>query len=140
MFQFSYCVVQSLSRNEKIWPYLHFTMLPYLLPYLMDTVRGHKTKDFITHGTAGPMTYIYVCIFPLLLKSHRGNGHGSRWLLHMEWICVITEEPWGYATPSLIKRATRNLTQPLYQREILSLFAIQTSLKSYSRNTATQDL
>lgn len=78
------------------------------------------------------------CMFVSFAIASQGppqqHGNGSRCVLHMQWICILAEEPWAY-------KGSCKKFYPVFARgrEYLyfpSLFALQTFLKSSSGTKA----
>lgn len=63
----------------------------------MGAVRKHKTpgtetKDLVTCGTATSVTISIFAVVLLGHKSHEGDTKRLRWLLHTQWVWVMSEE------------------------------------------------
>ena len=54
---------------------------------------GSETKDALTHSTAGGTSGTLVPGPLLAPKSHGGDAEGTRWVTHVQCICITAEDP-----------------------------------------------
>lgn len=100
--------INSRSCNYRTLKVLRFYSTHKLIYHrFMDCGRRHETrsdtknfitcrsdtKNFFTCGTASSMNFIFI-IVPLVLWILWDQYWGrSRWLLHIQYVCIIPKEP-----------------------------------------------
>lgn len=57
-----------------------------------NTTPGTETKDVVTHGTATSVTISIFAVVLLGHTSHEGDTKRLRWVLHKQWVWVMSEE------------------------------------------------
>lgn len=85
----------------------------------MDACRRYETPEsetnnIVTHGTVWSMNFMFT-MFPLHPKTYGSNVERPRWNLHMQWVCLMAEEPRAFKGNSGINL----LKEPLFWRGLL---------------------
>lgn len=85
---------------RRFWDFLPYEQAENLACHsLIDAGKRHETfgleiKNFITHSTSGSISFMFVWI-SLTPQIPQGLCRNDpKWVLYVQWIYVITKEPW----------------------------------------------